>query len=211
MAKAAEIAPKGAAKGAPKAAPPAPKKSEPTPVSRLQVKYHQEVVPVLMKEFKYKSLMQVPDMVKITVNMGVGESTTNSKAIDAAVTEMTRIVGQKPAVTRAKKSIAAFKVREGMQIGVMATLRRHNMWHFFDRLISVALPQVRDFRGLPRKSFDGHGNYTMGIREQIIFPEISFDEIEKIRGMNISLHTTAKTDEEAFRLLELLGIPFRRA
>jgi large subunit ribosomal protein L5 len=211
MAKAAEKAPKGAAKGAPKAAPPAPKKSEPTPVSRLQVKYHQEVVPVLMKEFKYKSLMQVPDMVKITVNMGVGESTTNSKAIDAAVTEMTRIVGQKPAVTRAKKSIAAFKVREGMQIGVMATLRRHNMWHFFDRLISVALPQVRDFRGLPRKSFDGHGNYTMGIREQIIFPEISFDEIEKIRGMNISLHTTAKTDEEAFRLLELLGIPFRRA
>lgn len=206
----AERAPKGA-KAAPAKAEPAAKKSQPTPVSRLQLKYKQDVAPALVKEFKYKSPMQVPGLVKITVNMGVGDSTTNSKAIDSALEEMTRIVGQKPAVTRAKKSIAAFKVREGMQIGVMATLRRHNMWHFLDRLISVALPQVRDFRGLPRKSFDGHGNYTMGIREQIIFPEISFDEIEKIRGMNISLHTSAKTDEEAFRLLELIGIPFRRA
>jgi large subunit ribosomal protein L5 len=150
-------------------------------------------------------------MVKITVNMGVGEAVLNAKALDAALGELTRIAGQKPAVTRAKKSIAAFKLREGAQIGVMATLRRHAMWHFLDRLISVALPQVRDFRGLPRKSFDGHGNYTMGIKEQIIFPEISFDEIDKIRGMNISLHTSARTDEEAFRMLELIGIPFRRA
>jgi large subunit ribosomal protein L5 len=209
MAKAAEKAPKGAPKAAPKAAS-EPKQRKPAPVSRLQEKYKKEVVPALTSEFKYKSPMQVPGLLKITVNMGVGDSTTNSKAVDTALAEMTRIVGQKPAVTRAKKSIAAFKVREGMQIGVMTTLRRHNMWHFLDRLISVALPQVRDFRGLPRKSFDGHGNYTMGIREQIIFPEISFDEIEKIRGMNISIHTSAKTDEEAFRLLELIGIPFRR-
>ena len=182
-----------------------------TAASRLLEKYKKEVVPVLQKEFKYTSPMQVPGMLKITVNMGMGEAVLNSKAIDSAVSELTRIVGQKPAVTRAKKSIAAFKLREGQQIGVMATLRRHSMWHFLDRLISVALPQVRDFRGLPRKSFDGHGNYTMGIKEQIIFPEIGFDEIEKIRGMNISLHTSATTDEEAFRLLELLGIPFRRA
>jgi large subunit ribosomal protein L5 len=208
MAKAAE---KAAAKGAAKPAEkPAPKKAQPIPMSRLQEKYRQEVVPALTQEFHYKSPMQVPGMVKITVNMGVGETVINAKAMDSAVAELTRIVGQKPAITRAKKSIAAFKLREGMQIGVMATLRRHNMWHFLDRLISVALPQVRDFRGLPRKSFDGHGNYTMGIREQIIFPEISFDEIDKIRGMNISLHTSAKTDEEALKLLELIGIPFRR-
>jgi large subunit ribosomal protein L5 len=179
-------------------------------VSRLQAKYKTEVAPVLMKEFNYTSPMQVPTLVKITVNVGVGEAVVNSKAIESVVAELTRITGQKPLVTRAKKSIANFKLREGMQIGAMCTLRRKMMWHFLDRLISVALPQVRDFRGLPRKSFDGHGNYTLGVREQIIFPEIGFDEIDKVRGMNISVHTTARTDEEAFRLLELIGIPFRR-
>lgn len=179
-------------------------------MSRLQAKYKTEVAPVLMKEFNYTSPMQVPTLVKITVNVGVGEAVVNSKAIESVVAELTRITGQKPLVTRAKKSIANFKLREGMQIGAMCTLRRKMMWHFLDRLISVALPQVRDFRGLPRKSFDGHGNYTLGVREQIIFPEIGFDEIDKVRGMNISVHTTARTDEEAFRLLELIGIPFRR-
>jgi large subunit ribosomal protein L5 len=179
-------------------------------VSRLQERFRKEVVPALMKEFKYKSSMQVPGLIKITVNMGAGEAVANPKALESAISEMTRITGQKPMVTRAKKSIAAFKIREGMQIGVMTTLRRKMMWNFLDRLISIALPQVRDFRGLPRRSFDGHGNYTMGVREQIIFPEIGFDEIDKIRGMNISLHTTAKTDEEALRMLELIGMPFRK-
>jgi large subunit ribosomal protein L5 len=179
-------------------------------VSRLQARYKQEVIPALMQEFKYKSPMQVPGMVKITVNIGAGEAVANPKGLETAIAELTRITGQKPLVTRAKKSIAAFKIREGMQIGLMTTLRRKMMWNFLDRLISVALPQVRDFRGLPRRSFDGHGNYTMGIREQIIFPEINFEQIDKIRGMNISLHTTAKTDEEALRMLELIGIPFRK-
>lgn len=179
-------------------------------MSRLQERYKKEVVPALMREFKYKSPMQVPGMVKITVNVGAGEAVANPKGLDTAIAELTRITGQKPLVTRAKKSIAAFKIRQGMQIGVMTTLRRKMMWNFLDRLVSVALPQVRDFRGLPRRSFDGHGNYTMGIREQIIFPEIGFDEIDKIRGMNISLHTSAKTDEEALRMLELIGIPFRK-
>ncbi len=187
-----------------------PKKRAPIPPSRLQEKYRKEVAPALMKEFGYTSLMQVPTLVKITVNMGVGEAIGNAKALETAVSDMTKIVGQKPLITRAKTSIANFKLREGMQIGVMTTLRKQMMWHFLDRLISVALPQVRDFRGLPRRSFDGHGNYTLGIREQIIFPEISFDEIDKIRGMNISFTTTARTDEEAFRLLELIGIPFRK-
>ena len=196
---------------APKAAEPkaAPPKAA-LPPSRLHERYKKEVVPALMKEFRYKSSMQVPGLVKITVNMGAGEAVANPKALESAISEMTRITGQKPLVTRAKKSIAAFKIREGMQIGVMTTLRRKMMWNFLDRLISIALPQVRDFRGLPRRSFDGHGNYTMGVREQIIFPEIGFDEIDKIRGMNISLHTTAKTDEEALRLLELIGMPFRK-
>jgi large subunit ribosomal protein L5 len=199
-----------AASGPPASGPPAAAERLPLPVSRLHERYKKEVVPALMKEFKYKSPMQVPGMVKITVNMGAGEAVANPKALESAVSEMMRITGQKPQVTRAKKSIAAFKIREGMQIGVMTTLRRRMMWNFLDRLISVALPQVRDFRGLPRRSFDGHGNYTLGVREQIIFPEIGFDEIDKIRGMNISLHTTASTDEEALRLLELIGMPFRK-
>ncbi len=179
-------------------------------MSRLQEKYKSEVVVTLLQEFKYPSRMQVPGLVKITVNMGVGEASQNAKVLESAQTEMTRITGQKPMVTHAKKSIAAFKLREGMPVGVMATLRRKMMWEFLDRFISIALPQVRDFRGLPRRSFDGHGNYTVGLREQIIFPEISFDDIDQVRGMNVTIHTTAKTDEEAFRLLQLIGMPFRR-
>jgi large subunit ribosomal protein L5 len=179
-------------------------------VSRLQEKYKTDVVPVLKQEFKYKSSMQVPGLVKITVNMGVGQATQNPKLLEAATTELTKITGQKPLVRHAKKSIANFKLREGMAVGVMATLRRKMMWEFLDRFISIALPQVRDFRGLPRRSFDGHGNYTVGVREQIIFPEISFDDVDQIRGMNVTMHTSARTDEEAYRLLELIGLPFRK-
>lgn len=179
-------------------------------MTRLQEKYKTEVIPALLQEFKYKSPMQVPGMVKITLNIGVGEAIGNPKVLESAQTEMTRISGQKPVVTHARKSIAAFKLREGMAIGVMTTLRRQKMWDFLDRFISIALPQVRDFRGLSRRSFDGHGNYTLGVREQIIFPEISFDDIDQIRGMNITLHTSSVTDEEAIRLLELIGMPFRK-
>ena len=179
-------------------------------MSRLQEKYKSEVVVTLRQEFNYPSRMQVPGLVKITVNMGVGEASQNAKVLESAQAEMTRITGQKPMVTHAKKSIAACKLREGMPVGVMATLRRKMMWEFLDRFISIALPQVRDFRGLPRRSFDGHGNYTVGLREQIIFPEINFDDIDQVRGMNVTIHTTAKTDEEAFRLLALIGMPFRR-
>jgi len=179
-------------------------------VSRLQEKYKQEVVPALMSEFKYKSSMQVPGLVKITVNMGVGQAAQNAKILESAEIELTKITGQKPMVRHAKKSIANFKLREGMPVGLMTTLRRKMMWEFLDRFIAIALPQVRDFRGLPRRSFDGHGNYTVGVREQIIFPEISFDDIDQIRGMNVTVHTSAKTDEEAFRMLELIGLPFRK-
>ena len=179
-------------------------------MNRLQERYKQEIAPALMTHFKYKSVMQVPGLMKVSVNMGVGEATQNPRIVESAVAEMTKITGQKPMITRAKKSIAAFKLREGMQVGVMCTLRRENMWAFLDRLISIALPQVRDFRGLPRRSFDGHGNYTMGVREQIIFPEITFDDIDKIRGMNVTIQTSARTDEEGLRLLELIGLPFRR-
>jgi large subunit ribosomal protein L5 len=178
--------------------------------SKLQEKYRTEVIGQLMQEFGYKSVMQAPALVKITVNMGMGEAVLNPKALENAVEEVSKVTGQRPQITRAKKSIAAFKLREGMQIGVMTTLRKHHMWHFLDRLITIALPRVRDFRGVPRRSFDGRGNYTLGVREQIIFPEISYDDIDKIRGMNITLHTTAKTDEEALRMLEMLGMPFRR-
>ena len=179
--------------------------------SRLQERYKKEIVPSLLKEFSYSSVMQVPRLQKITLNIGVGEAVGNPKALEAVVGDLTKVAGQKPIITKAKKSIANFKLRQGMEIGAMATLRQHRMWHFLDRLISVALPRVRDFRGLPRKGFDGHGNYTLGVREQIIFPEIGFDEIDKIRGMNITMTTTAATDEEALRLLEMLGVPFRKA
>ncbi len=179
-------------------------------MSRLQEKYKNEIVSTLLKEFAYKSVMQVPHLDKITVNVGVGEAVANPKALEAVVTEITKVTGQKPVITKAKKSIAAFKLRTGMEIGVMTTLRGAHMWNFLDRLISVALPRVRDFRGLPRRGFDGHGNYSLGVREQIIFPEISFDDIDKIRGMNITMTTSAKNDEEALRMLELVGVPFRR-
>lgn len=179
-------------------------------MSRLQEKYKNEIVSTLLKEFAYKSVMQVPHLDKITVNVGVGEAVANPKALEAVVMEITKVTGQKPVITKAKKSIAAFKLRTGMEIGAMTTLRGAHMWHFLDRLISVALPRVRDFRGLPRRGFDGHGNYSLGVREQIIFPEISFDDIDKIRGMNITMTTSAKNDEEALRMLELVGVPFRR-
>ncbi len=179
-------------------------------MSRLQEKYKREIVPALLNEFKYKSSMQVPGLVKITVNMGIGQASQNAKVLESATVELTKITGQKPMVRHAKKSIANFKLREGMPVGIMTTLRRKMMWEFLDRFISIALPQVRDFRGLPRRSFDGRGNYTVGVREQIIFPEISFDDVDQIRGMNVTLHTTAKTDEEAHRLLELIGLPFRK-
>ena len=179
-------------------------------MSRLQEKYKNEIVSTLLKEFAYKSVMQVPHLDKITVNVGVGEAVANPKALEAVVMEITKVTGQKPVITKAKKSIAAFKLRTGMEIGVMTTLRGAHMWNFLDRLISVALPRVRDFRGLPRRGFDGHGNYSLGVREQIIFPEISFDDIDKIRGMNITLQTSANTDEEALRMLEMLGVPFRK-
>jgi large subunit ribosomal protein L5 len=178
-------------------------------VSRLRERYLKEVVPALMKEFGYKNVMAVPRLEKIVVNMGLGEATQNVKVIDAGLDELARITGQRPAVTRAKKSVAAFKVRKGMPIGVMVTLRGERMYEFLDRLIAIALPRVRDFRGLSPKSFDGRGNYTLGLRDQLIFPEVDYMRVDKTRGMNVTVVTTAKTDQEARRLLQLLGMPFR--
>ena len=176
---------------------------------RLRQKYATELVPALMKRFGYTNPMQVPRLQKIVVNMGLGEAVANPKLVDAAVSELTALTGQKPVVTRAKKAIATFKLREGMPIGAMVTLRRERMWEFFDRLVSLALPRVRDFRGTSSKAFDGAGNYTLGLREQIVFPEIDFDKVEKIKGMNITFVTTAETDGEAKELLTTLGMPFR--
>jgi len=177
-------------------------------MARLKTKYQSEVVAGMMKEFGYKNAMQVPRLEKITLNVGVGEATQNVKAIDAAVAEITVIAGQKPVVTRAKKAIANFKLREGVPIGCMVTLRRERMYEFLDRLIHVALPRVRDFKGISDRSFDGRGNYSLGLREQIIFPEIQVDKVEKSRGMTITIATTAKTDEEGRALLKLMGMPF---
>jgi large subunit ribosomal protein L5 len=176
---------------------------------RLQGRYKAEVVPALMKRFGYKNTMQVPRLKSIVVNMGLGEAVGNPKLIDAAASELTAITGQKPIVTRAKKSIATFKLRQGMPIGVKVTLRRGRMWEFLDRLVALSLPRVRDFRGTNPRGFDGSGNYTLGLREQIVFPEIEFDKVEKIKGMNITFVTTAATDEEAKALLADLGMPFR--
>ena len=178
-------------------------------MARLKDYYTQEVVPALTKEFHYKNPMEVPKMVKIVVNMGLGEAIQNFKILESAMAELTAIVGQKPVITKAKKSIATFKLRQGMSIGCCVTLRGNRMFEFFDRLVNVALPRVRDFRGIPMKSFDGRGNFSLGLKEQIIFPEIEYDKIEKIRGMNIAIVTTAKTDDEARQLLRLLGMPFR--
>jgi large subunit ribosomal protein L5 len=176
---------------------------------RLRTRYQKEVVPALMKRFGYKNPMQVPRVEKIVVNMGLGEAVGNPKLIDGAVTDLTAITGQKPIVTRAKKSIATFKLREGMPIGAKVTLRRERMWEFLDRLVSLSLPRVRDFRGICGKAFDGAGNYTLGLKEQIVFPEIDFDKVDKIKGMNITVVTTAGSNEEAKELLGQLGMPFR--
>jgi large subunit ribosomal protein L5 len=177
-------------------------------MARLKKKYQNEVVPAMMKEFGYKNSMQVPRLEKITLNVGVGEATQNAKAIDSAVAEITAITGQKPVVTRAKKAIANFKLREGVPIGCMVTMRQERMYEFLDRLIHMALPRVRDFKGVSNRAFDGRGNYSLGLREQIIFPEIHADRVEKTRGMTITITTTAKTDPEGLALLRLMGMPF---
>lgn len=177
--------------------------------SRLQKAYNDNVVDALTKRFNYKNAMQVPRLQRIVINMGLGTAVGNPKVIDAAVAEMTAISGQKPVVTRAKKSIAGFKLREGMPVGVAVTLRRDRMWEFFDRLVSLALPRVRDFRGVSPRGFDGAGNYTLGLREQIVFPEIEFEKVDAVRGMNITFVTTAESNEEGRELLRQLGMPFR--
>ncbi len=177
-------------------------------MSRLRDRYHETVVPTLTKEFGYASVMAVPKLERVVVNMGLGDATQNVKVIDAGSDELARITGQKPLTTRAKKSIAQFKVRQGMPIGVMVTLRRDRMYEFLDRLISIALPRVRDFRGVSPKGFDGRGNYTLGLSDQLMFLEIDYMQVDTSRGMNVSVVTTAKTDEEGRRLLQLLGMPF---
>ena len=179
-------------------------------MNRLKEKYLKEVVPSLKEKYNYKSVMEVPKLEKIVVNIGVGDATTNSKLLDAAVAELELITGQKPVVTKARKSIAGFKLREGQAIGCKVTLRSENMYTFLDKLIAIGLPRVRDFRGVSPKGFDGRGNYTLGLKEQLIFSEIEFDNVVKVRGMDIVFVTTAKTDEEALELLTLLGIPFRK-
>jgi large subunit ribosomal protein L5 len=178
-------------------------------MARLRDRYKQEILPQLVQEFKFKNAMQAPRITKVVVNVGVGEALTNAKALDAAVGDITNITGQKPIITKAKKSIATFKLREGRAIGVKVTLRGDRMWQFLDRLCNIALPRIRDFRGIAPDAFDGRGNYTLGLREQIAFPELPYDKIDKIRGMEISIVTTARTDEEGRRLLELVGMPFR--
>jgi large subunit ribosomal protein L5 len=177
---------------------------------RLKERYWQEIVPALMKEFSYVNVMQVPRVAKISVNIGLGEALQNSKAIDAATRDLSIVTGQKAIVTRAKKSIATFKLREGMPIGAKVTLRGARMWEFLDRLINIALPGQRDFRGISPDSFDGRGNYTLGLREQLVFPEINYDEVDKVRGMEITIVTSANSDEEARRLLALMDMPFQR-
>jgi large subunit ribosomal protein L5 len=176
--------------------------------SRLHERYREEVVPALRKQFEYSNPMQVPRLTKIVVNIGLGEALTNAKAVDAAVGDMATITGQKPIVTKARKSIAQFRLRTGNTVGVKVTLRGERMWDFLDRLTSLALPRLRDFRGIPAKSFDGRGNFSLGLREQLAFPEIDYDKVDRLRGLEISIVTTAKTDEESKRLLELLGMPF---
>jgi large subunit ribosomal protein L5 len=213
-----KAAAKGAEKKAAKAAAPAAEKAAekkaappgPKGTPRLMEYYRTECVPRMMQEFRYKSPMQVPRLKKVVVNIGLGEAIQNIKLLESASAELSAVTGQKPVVTRAKKSIAAFKLREGMPIGCMVTLRRDRMYYFLDKLVNVVLPRVRDFRGVSERAFDGRGNYTLGIREQIIFPEIDYDKIDKVRGMNITIVTSAPTDEEGKFLLNLLGLPFRR-
>jgi len=177
---------------------------------RLKERYINEIIPKIMKESNYKNIMEVPKLTKITVNMGVGSALQNIKELESAADDLAKITGQKPVITKAKKSIASFKLREGSPIGCMVTLRGNRMYEFLDRLLSVAIPRVRDFRGLSKKSFDGHGNYTIGIKEQLIFPEVSYDNILSVKGMNITINTTARNDKEALSLLEKFGFPFKR-
>jgi large subunit ribosomal protein L5 len=178
-------------------------------MARLRERYREEVIPTLREKFGYENVMQVPRLEKIVVNMGVGEAAQNSRALDGAMDDLARITGQKPQLRRARKSIAGFKIREGMPVGARTTLRGERMWEFLDRLISIALPRVRDFRGINPRSFDGRGNFALGLREQLIFPEISYDAVEATRGLDVAVVTTAKTDEESRELLRLLGMPFR--
>lgn len=179
-------------------------------MARLKDKYLNEIRPRLMKENNYTSVMEVPQMTKITINIGVGEALQNAKTLEAAVADLTSITGQKPVVTKARKSISNFKVRKGNPIGCMVTLRREKMYEFFDRLVNVAMPRIRDFRGVSPKSFDGRGNYNLGLKEQLVFPEIDYDKVDKVRGMTVTIATTARTDEEARQLLTELGMPFRK-
>ena len=184
--------------------------SRPVPPPRLKKYYEEHVLPELIKKFEYTNNMEAPKLVKIVVNMGVGEAITNAKLLDGAALELGTITGQKPSIRKAKKSIANFKLRKGQAIGAMVTLRRARMWEFFDRLVNIAIPRIRDFRGLPARSFDGRGNYTLGLTEQIIFPEINYDKVDKVRGMDVTFVTSAKTDEEGRELLRLLRVPFRQ-
>ena len=179
-------------------------------VNRLQVKYENEVKKALLEKYQYSSPMQIPGLNKIVINIGVGDATQDGKRLEEAVAELAQITGQKPVITKAKKSIATFKVREGQEIGCKVTLRGLRMWDFYDKLVSIALPRVRDFRGVSKNAFDGRGNYTLGIKEQLIFPEIDYDKVAKVRGMDIVIVTTARTDEEAYTLLDLMGMPFQR-
>ena len=212
-------APKAPKKAAPKkaAAPKAekaaaPKKAAPVAkdINRLEAKYKNEVVPALVKEFGYSTVMQAPKFEKIVINIGVGDATQNAKALDDALSELATISGQHPVSTHAKKSIATFKLRKGQAIGCKVTLRGKRMYEFFDKLVSISLPRVRDFRGVSKNAFDGHGNYTLGVKEQLIFPEIDYDKVSKIRGMDIVIVTTAHSDKEAYELLNLMGMPFRK-
>ncbi len=210
-----KVAPKAeeAKEEAPKAEPKkAAKKAEKPAVemNRLKAKYLNEVKPALMEEFKYESTMQIPALNKVVINIGVGDALSDAKRLEEAVAELAQITGQKPIITKAKKSIAAFKLREGQEIGCKVTLRGTRMYEFLDKLVSISLPRVRDFRGVSRNAFDGRGNYTLGIKEQLIFPEIDYDKVQKVRGMDIVIVTTARTDKEAYSLLEKLGMPFQR-
>ena len=184
--------------------------SQARPVPRMKTQYQEDIVPAMMKEFDYSNVMQVPRLVKMSVNIGLGEALQNNKAIEAATGDLRIITGQNPVVTKARNSIATFKLREGMSIGAKVTLRSNRMWDFMDRLINIVLPRQRDFQGISPDSFDGRGNYSIGLREQLVFPEIDYDQIDKVRGLEITIVTTATTDEEARRLLALMGMPFRR-
>lgn len=210
MPRAARLKKKEEAPGAGEApqAPPQPQKS---PAPRLKQRYLEEIVPALMKDFQYTNKMQVPHLSKVVLNIGLGEAILNAKAMEGAAADFTAITGQHPVITRAKKSISAFKLREGMAIGMMVTLRGNRMYDFYDKLVNITLPRIRDFRGVPRNSFDGRGNYSLGIKEQTVFPEVEYDKVDRVRGLEITVVTNARTDEEARRLLELLGLPFARS